>query len=200
MLPLSTQDQVHLLVVAGLRSWSDDPWQAWLDARFRDARWIRPVDGEWPDPAVWAGRIAGALEDAPPEGSLVIAHGFGALGVVWHALHRNAALAGAILLAPADPKRFAIDAEAINRPLPFPTSLVSPGTEELEGPPWLGGDAARRWARLWGARFVDAGAGPAPDEPTSWMLGQRVLEQHVQRFGQRHRPAAMQTPWAAMSV
>jgi uncharacterized protein len=207
MLPIATHDQVNLLVVAGLRSWAQDPWQDWLEARFSDARWVRPVEGEWPDLAVWHARIARALDALGNQrdgGSLVLAHGFGALAVVTHALGRGGpVLAGAILLAPADPHRFSIPSGAIDGPMPCPTSLVastdSP-VDSADNAPWLHGDAARRWACIWLARFVDAGAGPGPTGGPAWMLGQRVLEQHVERYGQRHRPAAMQTPWTSMSV
>ncbi len=200
MLPLSTHDQVNLLVVAGLRSWAHDPWQDWLDARFRDAQWIRPMDGEWPDPAVWAQRIERVLERHPDRSCVVLAHGFGALAAVWHATRGASVPAGIALFAPADPQRFAITPESISHRLPCPTSLVASTIEAPDHHPWLNGSIAKRWAATWDARFVDAGAGPAAGHIPGWPLGQRVLEQHVDQLSQRHRPTVMQTPWAAMTV
>ncbi len=200
MLPLPTHDQVNLLVVAGLRSWAHDPWQDWLDARFRDADWVRPVDGEWPDVGVWANRIERVLERHPSGECLVLAHGFGALAAIWHATRGARQPAGLILLAPADPQRFAIAPPSITTPLPCPTSLVASTVEVANNHPWINGDVARRWASTWGARFVDAGGGPSAANIPDWPLGQRVLEQHVARFGQRHRPAVARESWTAMTV
>jgi uncharacterized protein len=184
MLPLPTHDQVNLLVVAGLRSWANDPWQDWLDLRFRDARWIRPVDGEWPDLGVWANRIERVLEERAGESWLVVAHGFGALAVAWHAMQSATDPAGIILFAPADPQRFAITAQSFGRRLPCPATVVASTAEVPDNHPWLNGAQAREWSKHWGARFVDAGAGPGPREIPGWALGQRVLEHHVSQLGE----------------
>jgi uncharacterized protein len=199
MLPLTTHDQVNLLLVSGLRSWAHDPWQDWLDVRFRDARWVRPRDGEWPDLRVWARRIEQAIA-AQGDGCLVIAHGFGALAAAWHAAHGDTRPAGLMLLAPADPQRFAIRPESLERRLPCDTSLVASTHTVPDNHPWLNGKAAQHWAHAFGARFVDAGAGPGAASIPSWPLGQQVLEAHVARLGGRpqRKSAPLQMPWEAV--
>jgi uncharacterized protein len=197
MLPLTTHDQVNLLLVSGLRSWAHDPWQDWLDVRFRDAHWVRPRDGEWPDLGVWARRIEqGIAAQGGDDDCLVIAHGFGALAAAWHAFGGHTRPAGLILLAPADPQRFAITPESLERRLPCEASLVASTHTVPDNHPWLHGEAAQRWAQAFGARFVDAGAGPGAANIPSWPLGQQVLEDHVQRLGRPHRqPALLPMPW-----
>lgn len=184
MLPLPTYDQVNLLVVAGLRSWANDPWQDWLDAQFRDAQWVRPVDGEWPDPEVWSKRIERMLDRMSDRSCLVIAHGFGALAAVWHANRGISKPAGMLLFAPADPKRFAIEQTVLDAALPCPASLVASTREAPDNYPWLHGPTARRWAATLNARFIDAEDGPGAKDLPLWPLGQRVLERHVDLFQQ----------------
>jgi predicted alpha/beta hydrolase family esterase len=197
-----------LLVVSGLRSFAADPWQDWLEhiaSEFADVRWVRPQDGEWPDADRWADRIDQALAPAAPGGIWVLAHGFGALAVVRHAV-RHAALhaatgsgpavvhdiahdaahqaparpqppawSAAVLLAPATPQRFGMAAADLDRPLGGATTVVAATQTVADGYPWLHGDEARHWARRWGSDFVDAGAGPRAAEGPAVWLLGRQL-------------------------
>jgi len=177
---------VDVLVVSGLSPVETDPWQAWLEVRFPRAAWVRPLDGDWPDLARWTARIDQALaagETGRP--ALVLAHGFGALAVIRHAAQGRVAPASAILVTPAAPHRFGLDAATIGHPLPYRTTLLAPQGGAHPESPWLQDDEARTWAEAWQARLVDAGRGPvrsaaaAPGTVPPWAEGEAVLAEHM---------------------
>jgi len=152
---------VNIVVVSGLSPVDVDPWQSWLESRFPQATWVRPLDGDWPDLDRWAARIDACLESAEASpGGLVLAHGFGALAVVRHAALGRQRPACGILVTPAQPSRFAQDAASLGSPLPYPCTLVAPLGGAHEESPWLQDDQAVEWAARWGCRLADAGRGP----------------------------------------
>jgi predicted alpha/beta hydrolase family esterase len=82
----------------------------------------------------------------------IVAHSFGCLAAVHAAASSQADIAGALLVAPADPAKFGTTFLLPRIPLPFRTFLV--GSENDE---WMSPGAARRWSRAWGATFLNAG-------------------------------------------
>jgi hypothetical protein len=182
-------DHANLLVVSGLSPVETDPWQAWLEWRFPQATWVRPLDGDWPDLDRWSARIdtalagGGARERGLPW--LALGHGFGALALVRHASHGLRAPDAAILVAPADPVRFGQDAASLGHPLPYPSSLLALQRGPHEASPWLRDALAREWAGHWRSGLVDAGAGPTLP-PSSWAEGEALVAAHLQAL---HPPA-----------
>lgn len=182
----AVQPPVDILVVSGLSPTESDPWQAWLEARFPQAGWVRPHGADWPDIDRWADRIDEALApNASRCPQLVLAHGFGALAVIHHALHGRRVPTAAVLVTPAYPKRFGLDAETIGQRLPYPSTLIAPqGGAHLESP-WLQDEDAATWARLWGSRLVDAGRGPVvhphavAGATAPWREGEAVVAAHM---------------------
>jgi len=61
-------------------------------------------------------------------------------------------VAGALLVAPADPARFGLEAALPVEALPFPSIVV--GSED---DPWMSLAQAALWSERWGSRFINLG-------------------------------------------
>jgi predicted alpha/beta hydrolase family esterase len=85
--------------------------------------------------------------------TLLVAHSFGCLASVHRAALGAPHLAGALLVAPADPRKFGVDNLLPTVPLPVPSIVI--GSED---DPWMPAARARQWASRWGSQFVNAGA------------------------------------------
>jgi len=177
---------VDVLVVSGLSPVETDPWQAWLQARFPQADWVRPLDGDWPDLDRWSARIDQALaRGATGRPALVLAHGFGALAVSRHATQGLRSPASAILVTPASPHRFGLDRDSIGHPMPYKSTLLAPQGGAHAESPWLQDEDARSWAAAWNCRLVDAGRGPVQGVAAvagatpPWAEGEAVLIEHM---------------------
>jgi predicted alpha/beta hydrolase family esterase len=188
---------VAFLVVSGLSPVDTDPWQAWLAARFPHAEWVRPLDGDWPDLDRWAARIDETLaRGASGRPWLVLAHGFGALAVLRHAAVGRHAPDAAILVTPAQPRRFGQDAGTLRHPLPYPATLVAPQGGAHPESPWLQDEDAETWAQAWGCRLADAGRGPVahphavPGATPPWLEAEAVLAAQVASVQARTRAGA----------
>lgn len=156
-----------ILIVPGLNDSGPQHWQTWLEDAVPGCIRVRQPDWAKPHLPRWGGTVADAARRA--QGPVwVVAHSFGCLAAVWAATRRDADIAGALLVAPADPIHFGASFALPRAPLPFRTIVV--GSENDD---WMSLDAARGWARAWGAAFVNAGAaghiniasgfGPWPD-------------------------------------
>ncbi len=140
-----------VLIVPGLRDSGPGHWQtAWHEA-FPDFLRVVPSDVHTADLDAWARDVARASASGPPP--IVVAHSFGCLATVRAAQAFGCALAGALLVAPADPDRFAVDGFLPKHRLPFPTTLVA----SLDDP-WLKLVKAGVLASRWGSRLEVAGA------------------------------------------
>lgn len=156
-----------VLIVPGLGGSSEDHWQTWL--QHQEEQSIRVYQDEWciPDLGKWAARVREAVDEAPGPVWLV-AHSFGCLASVVAASEDPSGIAGAMLVAPADPNRVGATSRLPTHRLPFPTLMIASTTD-----PWLKLSAAARWATRWGSRLinlgtaghinVDSGYGPWPE-------------------------------------
>lgn len=170
------------LIVPGLHGSGPAHWQTWMQARIAGARRVEQQDWDSPVLARWAGAVRREIDRAAGTVFLV-AHSFGALAAVCAASDRRERVAGALLVAPADPERFT--AAGLRRPedeyadagvgpelpasqLGFPSIVVASADD-----PWLKLTRAAWWADRWGSRFqclgnaghinVDSGYGPWPE-------------------------------------
>lgn len=146
--------KLPVIVVPGKGNSESTHWQSWLERRLlyvervRQRDWTQPVLDEWAD------NVASAIVRAerPP---LVVAHSFGCLATAY-ALLRHAdtlpAVAGAILVAPADPRRFALNEEELLHPLPCRSLVVVSSND-----PWMSKTRALRFANAWQASTHHAG-------------------------------------------
>lgn len=141
-----------VLVVPGLHDSGPDHWQTHWEHHHVGITRVQQADFARPDLAAWAQRIAdaaAALEARP----VVVAHSFGCLATVRAVLDHDAAIAGALLVAPADPARFGIALDALDELVPAPTTLVASTND-----PWLKLTKAGALAVTWGSRLVTLGA------------------------------------------
>lgn len=167
-------DPVHVLVIPGLHGSGPAHWQTWLQARLRHAVRVEQDDWDLPDIARWSQRIDEVVATRPGARWVAVAHSFGCLALAHHLGRRQAVsddsdegIAAALFVAPAEPLRFRLADALPHAPLGLPSALIASDTD-----PWMAADSACRWARRWGAAFVnlgdaghintDAGFGPFP--------------------------------------
>lgn len=140
------------LIIPGLHSSGPTHWQSWFEERIPGT--IRVIQSDWskPDLSAWSQRIRRDITRTP--GKLVLAgHSFGALAAAQAAADYSDRIAGALLVAPADPERFGIADLLPQRPLSFPAVVVGSTND-----PWMSLERAAHWADTWGADFVNLGA------------------------------------------
>jgi uncharacterized protein len=160
------------LIIPGLRDSGPEHWQTWLQKRSPGATRVAQADWGLPDLDEWSRRIAVAVETAygPP---VLVAHSFGVLAAVRALSMTQSPVAGAMLVAPADPETFGY--ANLMPPAALPTRAVLVASRN---DPWMAFERAASWAVRWGARFVDHGyvahinvdSGHGP-----WPAGERIL-------------------------
>lgn len=140
-----------VLVAPGLDDSGPAHWQTLWQRGHPEMTRIVQDDFATPDLARWAATIAAAVEasERPP---VIVAHSFGCLATVRAVLAYELTLAGALLVAPADPDRFGVAHGLLAGPLPCPSTLVASTSD-----PWLKFVKAGALAAEWGSRLVSAG-------------------------------------------
>lgn len=162
------------LIIPGLNSSGLAHWQTWFETRLPDA--VRVVQSDWKraDLPQWSSRVR--REISRQKGPILIAaHSFGVLAAVQAAEDYRERIAGALLVAPADPDKFGISDHLPQGPLGFPTTVVASLND-----PWLSIDKARRLAAQWGSTFIDIGAAGHINAETGfgpWPYGLALLQQ-----------------------
>ncbi len=140
-----------ILVVPGRGGSSADHWQSHFERRHATARRVEQDDWDAPEVEAWAKRIADAAAECA-EPPLAVAHSFGCLALARAVTAHGAAIRAALMVAPADPARFAIPLQSIARRLDMPSLLVA-----SENDPWLRAWQAIALAESWGSRYVNLG-------------------------------------------
>ena len=152
------------LIVPGFHGSGPAHWQSWMEKRLPEARRVGGIDWEVPVLALWAAEVRREI-DAAPGAVWIVAHSFGCLASVIAAADRPQRVAGLLLVAPAEPRRFSLFgtreqypggdsvASALPaEPLASPSVLVASSND-----PWLEYDRAHYLAERWGSRRVDLG-------------------------------------------
>lgn len=158
-----------VLLVPGFHGSGPDHWQSWLERELPESRRVSGIDWELPVLGEWAAAIGREI-DAASGRIWVVAHSFGCLASVVAIAERRERIAGAILVAPADPERFTTEGPrddtatvAARRALSVkPLLPVSKFTDfgllvASRNDPWMSFASARRWADQWGVSLYDAG-------------------------------------------
>lgn len=147
------------LIVPGYLGSGDGHWQRIWAEDDPDAVLVEQADWHRPDRTDWLTTLDAAVAAHP--GALLVAHSLGCVLVAHYArLRPQAAIAGALLVAPADVEavlgdypQFASFAPVPRQPLPFPSTLVASRND-----PFMDFARARRFAAAWGSRLVDLGS------------------------------------------
>jgi len=140
-----------ILVIPGRGGSDAGHWQSHFECSHANARRVTQHDWNQPNLDSWAQRVAAAsLErDAPV---LAVAHSFGCLALA-HAAHAfGARIDAALLVAPADPARFAIPHLQVRGRLNFPSLLIASDND-----PWLRAWQAKELAASWNSRYLNLG-------------------------------------------
>lgn len=139
------------LIVPGLHSSGPNHWQTWFEEQIPGT--VRVIQGDWSkaDLPEWARRTRRQIVRNPGR-IFVVAHSFGVLASVQAASDFGERIAGALLVAPADPDKFGIADHLPQTALPFPSVVVASSND-----PWMSLWKAAHWADLWGADFVNLG-------------------------------------------
>jgi uncharacterized protein len=189
-------ERIRLLIVPGLHGSGPDHWQSWLQARSPGALRVEQRDWSVADIGRWSARIGAALASDRQAQWIAVAHSFGCLALAHHALHDPAApVRAALLVAPADPRRFGCEDALPIGPLPFSSRLIGSRND-----PWLQFEQARHWALRWHSDFIDLGAAGHINPASGygrWPAIARLVERERQRLAALARPErAAATEWA----
>lgn len=139
------------LIVPGLNSSGAGHWQTWFEEQIPGT--VRVVQSDWAtaDLKTWSARVGRDVARNPGR-HLLVAHSFGVLASVHAAMRDQSRIAGALLVAPADPDKFEAARDLPQHPLPFPSVVVASTND-----PWMTLWKAAEWADRWGADFVNLG-------------------------------------------
>ncbi|MCT9127442.1 RBBP9/YdeN family alpha/beta hydrolase [Cupriavidus gilardii] len=145
-----------ILTVPGLHGSGPEHWQSRWERRFPD--WQRVEQRDWSRPSLhlWAERVGDAVarvRRVAPRGAVLVAHSFGCLATLRQAANDPDGIAGALLVAPADPDKFGVAPLLPTFRLPFPTLVVASRND-----PWMAQRTAFTWGTLWGSELHDAGS------------------------------------------
>lgn len=140
------------LIVPGLNSSGPAHWQSWFEAHVPGT--IRVIQADWNKANLsdWSAKVRRDITRTPGR-LFIVAHSFGVLAAVQAAADHAQRIAGALLVAPADPAKFGVDELLPQGPLPF-ASVVVGSTND----PWMTLERAAHWADRWAADFVNLGA------------------------------------------
>ncbi|RIV86207.1 alpha/beta hydrolase [Aurantiacibacter xanthus] len=187
-------DSPLLLTVPGLDNSGPAHWQTLWENE--DDRCARVELGLWdrPSPLPWAGRLNAAVAMASRP-VVLIAHSLGCHAVAWWSMFDDALthkVAGALLVAPPEVDDMPIDerlrpfAPTARARLPFPSILAASRND-----PYATFGRAKRMARIWGSRLVDAGALGhinADSRIGNWPYGRYLLDRLIAGITPSPRP------------
>ncbi len=165
-----------IIIVPGWRDSGPGHWQSlWAEA-LPGAMRVQQDDWITPSREAWVASISRTILEQP--GQVVLAaHSLGSIAVTHLPAEAAARIAGALLVAPADPERRGILADFAPVPyqaLPYRSIIVASSND-----PYCPVRTAGAYARAWGSEFVrlqnaghiniEAGFGP-------WPLGLALLQ------------------------
>lgn len=177
------------LIIPGLYSSGHDHWQTWFEERIPGT--IRVVQRDWTDPNLpdWSSRVRRDISRTPGR-LFLVAHSFGVLAAVQAASDLHERIAGALLVAPADPDKFGLADYVPREELPFRSVVVGSANDS-----WMTLGRAADWADAWGSDFVNLGeAGHINAEAGfgPWPEGLALLER-LRRAATLHVVASAET-------
>jgi predicted alpha/beta hydrolase family esterase len=185
---------MRILIVPGLGGSEPDHWQSRWERSRPDARRVEQADWNRPVRSQWVHRLADAVEDAP--GSILVGHSLGSVLIAHLAAQRaDLAIAGALLVAPADVDRARHISPQIGEFLPMPAArlpfpaIVVASTND----PYMTAERAQSLAGAWGARFVNVGPCGHINLRAGfglWPAGERIFRELVAECRAEHAAGA----------
>lgn len=175
--------EFQVIIMPGLHDSGPGHWQTLWQHSHPEFSRVQQSDWETPDLAAWAARLD-QVRARDPRPALIVAHSFGCLASVASIARNPDSVAGALLVAPADPVKFGVAARLPAAPLACPTVLVSSRND-----PWMHADQATAWARRWGSVQLDAGARGHINAESGlghWQFGQKALQLLYERAHNSH--------------
>lgn len=172
-----------ILIVPGWRDSGPGHWQSLWAERY--AHTVRVQQDNWlaPTREAWVASIARTIL-AQTKPVVVVAHSLGCIAVTHLPPEAEARIAGALLVAPADPERRSVLADFApvpSRKLPYRSILVASSND-----PFCPIRLAGAYARNWGSEFVrvpDAGHINIESGHGPWPLGVALLQSLVGEVG-----------------
>lgn len=168
-----------MFTAPGLNGSTPAHWQSTWERRHPEFRRIEQAHWARPELDAWARRVVEALLPARAP-ALVVGHSFGCLATLRAAAFQSSLIAGALLVAPADPERFGAELALPAAGLQFPLIVVASDND-----PWMPWTRARDWAERWGAELItlpNAGHINVASGHSHWPEGLRILETLCRRI------------------
>lgn len=178
-----------ILIVPGLYGSELQHWQTWIERKLPKAQRVEQDDWDSPILPIWANAVSQEISRARSK-VWIIAHSFGCLASIYAAQRQPEKVAGAMLVAPANPQRFSLqglqsgeiytsarDTIAAHLPkhaLDFPTVVVASSND-----PWMPLADAEHWADYWESRFINIGAAGHINVASgfgAWSEGLKIFE------------------------
>lgn len=193
LLPRPERQAVRVLIIPGLHNSGPAHWQTWLQTQYRGTARVQQRDWAQPDLQAWSARIDQTLAQAP-QGTqwIAVAHSFGCLALADHLARRKAqgrpggqGIASALMVAPADPVKFQLEAQLPSHGLGIPATVIG-----SENDPWMPLERAHDWARRWGAGFLNLGeAGHINTDSGfgAWPLARYKVDQMIRHLQRQRR-------------
>lgn len=154
------------LILPGFHGSGPAHWQSWMQDQLPGARRVAGIDWETPVLSHWSEAARRSILGSSDPVWLA-AHSFGCLTALAASRGLGERIAGALLVAPADPERFSprgvragprrkdqlsLAADLPSAPLPFPSLVVASRND-----PWMRLETIEHWAGLWGSAVLDIG-------------------------------------------
>ena len=167
---------ISIIIVPGWRDSGPGHWQSLWAERLPHA--CRVVQDDWitPTRSAWVGQLEKTVL-AAPHPVVIVAHSLGCIATTHLPTQAVERIAGALLVAPADPERRSMLCDFAPVPyqrLPYRSVLVASGND-----PYCPVRQAGAYARAWGSEFVrlnDAGHINVDSGHGEWPLGLALLQ------------------------
>ena len=189
---MAASDKV--LLVPGLHNSGPLHWQSQWELKHPEYARVAQRDWESPQLDEWAAALDAAIRDARGR-VLLVAHSFGCLAALRRIAARPEGVAGALLVAPADPARFGLS-EALFSGMPGVPLVFAASRND----PWLAFDRAAGLARGLDAELVDLGEAGHVNAASGygpWPEGERLLAALRSRVAKRERALHLALAFAA---
>jgi predicted alpha/beta hydrolase family esterase len=167
----------QVILVPGLHNSGPDHWQTLWHRDHPEFYRVEQAHWDRPDLAAWTARVD-QVRALDPRPALIIAHSFGCLASVSSIARDGHDVAGALLVAPADPDKFGVASVLPAQRLNCATLMIGSAND-----PWMNLERAARWGARWGSEFINAGPLGhinADSQLGEWVWGQQQLRRLLQ--------------------